>query len=307
MNQMALSLRDLQYLVTVAETEHFGRAAVLCNVSQPALSTQIKKVEDVLGILVFERSNRRVRVTEGGKPVIQAAREVLQAAERLSEAAVGEHLPLTTSLKVGAIASLGPYFWPHFLAPLKRQFPKLPLILREGLTENLIQQLRSGGLDAVLASPTFETSGLIEQPLFFEPFFLAAPSGHVLAEQKLIEIKDLNANDMVLLEDGHCLKDQTVDLCPANRRGHIREAHATSVETLRQLVATGAGYTLLPALSVEGQQGLGGLIKYRPMKSARAGRLICLYSRPRSGKNADVEALSRFFKSNLPHPLRPVG
>ena len=300
MNHMALSLRDLQYLVAVAESSHFGRAALACNVSQPALSTQIKKVEDVLGVQVFERSNRRVQTTEAGLLVVQAARQVLEAAEHLGQVAHVKHKLLSSPFKIGAIASLGPYFWPHFLAPLKTKFPELELILREGLTENLIQQLRTGILDAVLASPTFDTTGLLERPLFFEPFFLAASTDHPLAKQKLIETKDLNANEMVLLEEGHCLKDQTVDLCPVNRRGHIREAHATSLETLRQLVATGAGYTLMPALSVEGDQSLGGLLKYRPFRSDRAGRQIALYLRPSTPKLPDAQALTDFIKKHLP-------
>lgn len=304
MSYMALSLRDLQYLVAVADSEHFGRAAVACNVSQPALSTQIKKVEDVLGVQVFERSNRQVRTTDEGLLVVQAAREVLQAAEHLGEVAKVKHKLLTGPFKIGAIASLGPYFWPHFLATLKVKFPQLQLVLREGLTEDLIQQLRSGGLDAVLASPTFDTSGLVEKPLFFEPFFLAASNDHPLAKLKMIETRDLNASEMVLLEEGHCLKDQTVDLCPANRRGHIREAHATSIETLRQLVATGAGYTLMPALSVQGDQSLGGLLKYRPFRSERAGRMIAMYLRPRTVRLTDGEALAEFVKKHLPKAVR---
>lgn len=307
MNHMALSLRDFQYLLAVAETGHFGRAAHLCHVSQPALSTQIKKVETVLGVQIFERDNRRVRITADGERAVAVAREVLKSAERFAQVSGGPQLPLTGPLKVGAIASLGPYFWPHVLADLKKGFPRLSLTLREGLTDDLIHQLRAGSLDAVLASPTFDSSGLAEVALFFEPFFLTAPAAHRLVQSKLIEIRDLNAQEMVLMEDGNCLKDQTVDLCPANRRGQIRSAHATSVETLRQLVATGEGYTLLPALAVRGASNLDGLLRYRPMKSERAGRLIALYSRPRTAAAGDIKELARFFKNHLPTGVRAVG
>lgn len=300
MDVSALTLRDIQYLLAVAEHNHFGKAALACHVSQPALSAQIKKVESVLGQTIFERGQRQVRVTPVGQEIVRAARGVWSAAEMLALSASRMSAPMSGILKLAAIATLGPYFWPHVLLPIRRAFPKLKLILREGLTDQLIGLLRAGELDAVLASPTFDSSGLTETPLFFEKFLAVLPAGHALSEKDELQSRDLNPGDMVLLEEGHCLKDQTLDLCPANRRGSIRQTHATSIETLRQLVATGMGYTLLPSLSITKGAGLRGLLEYRPLANPRMGRQICMYSRRQSANRSDLDLFLDVLKRHLP-------
>jgi len=306
MNISWLTLRDLQYLVAVADHEHFGRAAAACNVSQPALSAQIRKIEDVLGVQLFERTNRRVTITRSGKAVADQARIVLEEAAKISGITRSAQEPLTGPLRLGAIATVGPYLLPHLLSPLRKQYPKLDLFLREGLTEQLLGELRTGQLDAVIASNTFVDPTLRVIPLFFEPFVLAVPRTHKLAKKEHIDRRDLNVERMILLEDGHCLRDQTLDLCPANRRGHIRQFHATSLETLRHLVATGSGYTLIPALAVSDDKMLRSLICYRRFEDKGVGRDIILVCRNRFGRMADIDTLANFIRENLPRDTHRI-
>jgi LysR family hydrogen peroxide-inducible transcriptional activator len=295
-----LTLRDLQYLVAVADHAHFGNAAITCNVSQPALSAQIRKIEDILGVQLFERTNRRVTITPAGYVVANQARVVLEEAAKIGELTRAAHEPLSGTLRLGAIATVGPYLMPYLLAPLRKAYPKLDLFLREGLTDQLLGELRAGQLDAVIASDTFVDPGLRVIPLFFEPFLLAVPRTHKLASKQHLDRRDLNSEHMVLLEDGHCLRDQTLDLCPANRRGHIRQFHATSLETLRHLVATGSGYTLVPILALRDDKALKPLIRYRHFNDEGIGRKIILACRKRFGRMGDIDALADLIRKNLP-------
>jgi len=306
MNISWLTLRDLQYLIAVADHEHFGKAAAACNVSQPALSAQIRKIEDVLGMQLFERTNRRVTITPSGKAVADQARIVLEEAAKISGITRSAQEPLSGPLRLGAIATVGPYLLPHLLSPLRKAYPKLELFLREGLTEQLLGELRTGQLDAVIASNTFVDSTLRVIPLFFEPFVLAAPRTHKLATKEHVDRRDLNAERMLLLEDGHCLRDQTLDLCPANRRGHIRQFQATGLETLRHLVATGSGYTLIPALAVSDDKMLKSLICYQRFDDKAIGREIVLACRNRFGRMIDIDALAHFIRNNLPREARKI-
>jgi LysR family hydrogen peroxide-inducible transcriptional activator len=303
MNISWITLRDLEYLVSVAEHQHFGRAAEACHVSQPALSAQIRKVEDFLGVKLFERSNRRVVITSVGTAVAAQARIVLEEAKKIPNLSKATAEPLTGSFRLGVIATLGPYLIPRILGPLRKEFPKLELLLKEGLTENLIHDLRMGALDAVLAAPTFKMEGLQSVPLFNERFLLATSRSHPLAKKKPLRTRDLRSDDMVLLEDGHCLRDQTIDVCAAGRRGNFREFHATSLETLRHLVASGFGYSLMPQLAVNPDSHLAGLVAYREFEGKPVGRTIILVFRDRFARMADVEALASFMRSHLPPGL----
>jgi LysR family transcriptional regulator, hydrogen peroxide-inducible genes activator len=300
MNISALTLRDLEYLVAVADRRHFGKAAAACHVSQPALSAQIRKIEDFLGVQLFERSNRRVVITPIGEQVARQARVVLEEAGKIAMLAQETSQPLSGALRLGAIATLGPYLMPHLLAPLRKKFPKLELLMKEGLTDELIEDLRDGTLDAVLAAPTFDTDGLKVILLFDEPFLVAAPKSHAFASKATVRARDLNSEDMVLLEDGHCLRNQTVEVCPSNRRGKFREFQATSLETLRHLVASGFGYSLMPRLAVDSNDRLKNLIAYRPFEGKPVGRTIVLAWRERFARMNDIETLAEFIRENLP-------
>jgi len=300
MNVSWMTIRDLEYIVAVAHHLHFSKASEACNISQPALSAQVKKLEERLGFPIFERTNRRVSITDRGKPVIEQARIVLEEAEKIAVLAAGQRPDgkLRGILRLGAIATLGPYYVPIFLPLLKKAHPELQLILHEGLTDDLLDELRNGELDAVLAARTFPEAGLRVFSLFQEPFLLATPKGHSLARKSRIIARDLRAEDMVLLEDGHCLRDQTLQLCPRNRRGNLRQFHVTSLETLRHLVAAGLGYTLMPKLATGSH--MKGLLQYRSFSDESVGREIVLTCRERYPRVGDIENLATFLHSNSP-------
>ena len=247
-----LTLRDLEYVLAVTVQKHFGRAAKECGVSQPSLSNQIKKIEGYLRVQLFERTNRRVHVTEAGEKLAVQAQIILDEARKIPSLLKRESKSSTRGIKLGVISTLTPLI-SYFLPQLKKDAPKSTLLLREGLTENLIEELKSGSIDAVIAARTFDEVGLKVIPLFFEPFVLAAPKGHTILEKKNIKSSDLSASDMVLLEDGHCLRGQALQVCPANKRGNIQQYHVASIETLRYLVASGLGYTLLPKIATRNQ------------------------------------------------------
>jgi LysR family hydrogen peroxide-inducible transcriptional activator len=301
MNIQWMTLRDLQYVVTVAEELHFGRAAKRCAVSQPALSTQIRKLEEQLGARFFERTQRQVTLTEQGRRLVDQARLVLEEAQKIPAMVKQRETPLAGPFRLGAIASVGPYLFPHLLGAIRKAHPELELFIQEGLTDGLIQQLRNGNLDAVIASPTFDRQGLREEKIYFEPFYLAAPKGHPLAKVKRLHSEDLHAEEMVLLEDGHCMKDQTLQLCGSGRRQRAKGFQAASLETLRQMVAVGMGYTILPQLAVpEKNTPLKELIDYRPFDEKRVGRWITLYSKERFSRPSDVDALAAFLRKESP-------
>ena len=295
-----LTLRDLEYIIAVADHAHFGKAAEACHVSQPSLSAQVRKVEDFLGQAVFERTKRRVAITGFGETVVAQARRVMAEARKLGELAQGSREPLSGPFRLGAIATLGPYLMPHLLGPLRKKYPKMELLLEDGLTDGLIAQLRSGKLDAVLASPTFSEEGLKLSPLFVEPFVLVAPKAHSIATKESVRAADFRANEMVLLEDGHCLKDQALGLCPVNRRGSLRRFHVTSLETLVQLVASGQGYTLIPKLAVREDAKLKELLTYRTLDDRRVGREIVLVCRQSYTQMEDIEQLAKLIRAVFP-------
>lgn len=301
MNISWMTLRDLEYLVGVARHMHFRKAAEACHVSQPALSAQIRKVEGLLGFPLFERTNRRVAVTEKGRQVVELARVVLEEAQKIGDFA-GDTGPAGVPqglLRVGSIATLGPYYVPHFLAPLRKAFPKLEPWLQEGLTEDLLAGLRSGEMDLVLAARTFDEKGFRVFDLFEEPFVLALPAHHPMTKKKRLSARDLDPNEMVLLEDGHCLRDQALEICPPNHRGSIRRYHATSLETLRHLVAAGMGYTLMPELAVQPESQMKGLLKYRKLQG-HVGRTIVAVCRERYPRLQEVETLVKFLREIAP-------
>lgn len=306
MNISSLTLRDFEYVVAVATHRHFGRAAKAVHVSQPALSGQIKKVEDFLGVRVFERSKRQVLLTPAGEKVVAQARVVLEEAQKIAALVDDREEPLAGTFNLGAIATLGPYYLPYVLGPLRKKFPRLKLFIKEGLTDTLLQDLKAGTLDAVLASPTFTDEQVTSVPLFVEPFLLAAPAQHGLAAKAQLRAADLKASEMVLLEDGHCLRDQSLQLCATNRRGQTRQFHATSLETLKHLVATGQGYTLIPYLAAKDDKRLKGLLTYRAFPSKPAvGREIILVTRKRYPKMIAIEALATFLRETRPEGLLP--
>ncbi len=245
-----MNLRDLKYLVALADIKHFGRAAEACFVSQPTLSTQLMKFESELGVSLIERNPRNVMLTPVGEAVVARARAILREAEEIKKIARRSKDPESGMVKVGIFPTIGPYLLPHIIPPIIKRFPNLELILVEEKTEVLLKKLHDGDLDcAILALPVHDDNLHVEY-LFEEDFILAVPDTHPLAKKKSAKLSDLIDEQILLLEDGHCLRDQALEVCQLAGASERSGFRATSLETLRHMVAAKVGITLLPALAV---------------------------------------------------------
>lgn len=291
-----LSLRDLEYAQAVAELRHFGRAAERCGVSQPALSEQIRKLEAILGVALFERTKRRVAPTAAGAALLVQAERVLAEARHLLALSHGQPAGMGGLVSLGAIETLGPYYLPGLLRLLRAERPELSLRLTEARTARLIERLIEGALDLSLLAMPVSRAGLTAVPLFFEPFLLATPPGHALAGLRRLTLEDLPADDLLLLEDGHCLRDQALSLC--NAKPVTR--HATSLETLWQMIAAGEGYSLLPALAVAARPELSDLVICQTLGDALAGRTIALVWRTSDPRDPRFRALAALLAGMRP-------
>ncbi|MBU6448101.1 MAG: LysR family transcriptional regulator [Rhodospirillales bacterium] len=291
------SLRDLEYVEAVAELKHFSKAAARCNVSQPALSEQIQKFEARLGVTIFERGRRQVAVTPGGEKIVAQIGKVLSAARDLF-ALSAQSNALTGALQIGAIETLGPYYLPFLLSLLKAKMPRLEPHLSEGRTVALTEKLRRGVLDLIITAEPGEP-GLSAQPLFFESFVLAVPPRHSLANSTCVSLQHLPPGELLLLEEGHCLRDQALALCDAEP-GAMR--HSTSLETLWHMVAAGEGISLLPALALAARPDLRARIATRPLED-EAGRWLTLKWRASDPREARFRELAALLSQNPPPGL----
>ena len=275
-NLSGLSLRDLEYVVAVAELRHFGRAAERCAVSQPSLSAQIRKLEEALGLTLFERTSRKVLLTPRGEAIIAQARVVLEEARRLLALADGSDGGLTGRLRLAAIHTLGPYLFPHILPALRNNWPDLTLILSEGRTETLLEELRDGRLDAVLLALPVESDGLTAEPLFFEPFLLAHPAGHRLCAAPNLSLSDLDPAELLLLEEGHCFRNQALSFCNIQSALPRELMDGSSLSTLVQMVGAGIGVTLIPemAVAVETRSALVSTVRFQSPQPSRTIGMI---------------------------------
>lgn len=306
MNHFDLTLKDIDYVLAVAEHLSFSKAAAMCAVSQPALSKQIKSIENTLGMVLFERSKRHVLVTPDGERFIGQARTVLDEAKKLVQLANPHHQPLSGLFRLGVIASSCPYLLPQFVGGLKTAYPDLKLVVKEGLTDNLVQELKQGHLDAVIAATTFEEETLNALPLFFEPFVLAytPQPGHRYASR--IDVRDIPLNELLLLEDGHCLKDQTVEICALSDDSPLTGFKATSLETLLQMTAGGLGVSIIPALAIPKSSKLSQDLVFSEFKNKRNGRTMALYSRKSYPYPGNIQHLARFIQANLPDAVESL-
>jgi LysR family hydrogen peroxide-inducible transcriptional activator len=294
-----MNLRDLQYLVALAETGHFGEAAERCHVSQPTLSAQIKKLEEYLGVQLFERQPRKVTLTDVGRRILERARRVTQEAEDIRELARASRDPLTGKLKVGLIPTIAPYLLPRVAARLRRQLPELQLMLYEYQTGPLLEKLRAGDLDlAILALPA-DTAGLETRSLFAESFLVAMPRNHRLTARKRLKPSDLAGETLLLLEDGHCLRDQALEVCGNVPVGEDQDFRATSLETLRQMVAAGLGVTLIPRLAAEGPIAASKGLAFRPFAPPSPERMVGAAWRKSSTREGAIEAVCEIISSAM--------
>lgn len=246
-----MNLRDLRYLVALADLKHFGRAAEACFVSQPTLSTQIKKFEDELGVPLIERNPRNVMLTDVGVAVVARARAMLHEADQIKNIARRAKDPESGTVKIGIFPTLGPYLLPHVVPNIVKKFPKLELMLFEEKTESVLKKLHDGDLDAGIIALPIHDDTLHTEFLFEESFVLAVPKGSALAKLKKIKLSDLANERLLLLDDGHCLRDQALEVCQMAGVGERAGFRATSLETLRHMVSANVGMTLLPALTVQ--------------------------------------------------------
>jgi LysR family hydrogen peroxide-inducible transcriptional activator len=300
-----LSLRDLEYAVAVARERHFGRAADSCGVSQAALSEQVRKLESILGVPLFERTKRKVEPTLRGEAILRQAEALLGDARRLLEDARRSAEPLSGELRLGVIATLGPYYMPSVIALGRRRFPRLALRLHEATTAELLVALRHGELDATLVALPVPLDGLVADPLFFEPFRLACPSDHELARSQHVRLRDLERGPLLLMEDGHCLRDQTLSLCDP-RRLPSQSRYASSLEMLRHMIAAGEGISVIPSLATAEHTTMRGMIAYRELDETRAGRTIALVWRASETRANDLREVAACMRAELPAGLRPI-
>ena len=294
-----MNLRDLRYLVALADTRHFGKAADKCFVSQPTLSAQIKKLETYLGVQLIERQPRKVTLTETGEKIVPLARRMLQESEEIISLARNEHDPLSGKINLALIPTIGPYLLPLIMRKLRKQLPQLKVMLYEYQTERLLEKLRAGEIEmGVLALPV-AMDGLEAKELYQERFTVAMPGSHPLAKRASIKLDDLAGESLLLLEDGHCLRDQALDVCSRIDVKENEDYRATSLETLRQMVAAGLGITLLPELATRGPFGTGHGLVVKPFAKPVPSRTIGAVWRKSSARGAAVDALCDVIRTTM--------
>ncbi len=301
-----MNLRDLVYLVALADHRHFGRAAEASFISQPTLSTQIRKLEDELGVELVERTPRQVMLTEVGKRVVERARVVLREADAIRDIARQTQDPESGSLRLGLFPTLGPYLLPHVVRRIRKRFPRLELLLVEEKTEEILRRLRDGELDAALLALPVDDDHLHQEFLFEEPFVLAVPTSHPLAQLHEAAASDVLAGESVLLlEDGHCLREQALEVCQLAGAAERSGFRATSLETLRQMVAAGIGVTLLPMLAVKPPVPASDDITLVPFREPAPSRRIAMVWRNTSPHAQFLAHLAEEFRAIPAALLQP--
>lgn len=303
-----MTLRELRYLVAVADRAHFGRAAEDCHVSQPTLSVQIRKLEDYLGTTLLERNCKSVALTPEGLEVVEKARQIVRQVDELIASSRAPKEFLAGSLNLGIIPTLGPYFLPWLLPRLKHKHPRLQLAVQEDLTRSLLDKLKTYQIDAALLALPLPGEDLEELPLFDEPFWFACPTGHSLARSTGVTQTQLRDEPLLLLADGHCLRGQALAACGRSAdgaEGGFDNFSAVSLETICQLVAAGFGSTLLPALAARAQV-VPAPLSVCPVLGSNASRRIGLVWRRGYPKAEDLSALAALVRDELPPGTQPV-
>ncbi|HUD43844.1 MAG TPA: DNA-binding transcriptional regulator OxyR [Dokdonella sp.] len=301
-----MNLRDLRYLVALAEHKHFGRAAEASFVSQPTLSTQIRKLEEELGVALVERTPRKVLLTEVGQEIAARARDVLNEVDQIKAIARRTVDPESGTLRLGIFPTLGPYLLPHVIPRIRERFPRLELLLTEEKTEVVLRLLREGRLDAgILALPIHDPQ-LHSRFLFEEPFVLAVPDDSPLATRSALRLDDLADQSVLLLEDGHCLRDQALEVCQLAGAGEKAGFRATSLETLRQMVAAHVGITLLPVLAVKPPVPQAAHVRLVQFRKPAPSRKIAMVWRKSSALGGFIQSLADLF-AELPADLLDPG
>lgn len=303
-----MNLRELQYLVALADCRNFGRAAELCLVSQPTLSTQLRKLEEELGVTLIERAPRNVMLTPAGVDAVERARRILNEVEQLKEATRLRRERDTGTVRIGIFPTLGPYLLPHTVPQLRKQLPHLELMLVEEKSNTLLARLIEGKLDAVIMALPVQNAQLQCEPLFEEPFLLAVPQDHPLATRDKLTLNELDHYDLMLLEDGHCLRDQALEVCRLSGMRETSSFRATSLETLRQMVMAGSGITLLPKLAAGSPQPHADGIRFLAFSDAAGqpppGRQIGMFWRKSSALGGLLREIATLFRKTAQELLQ---
>jgi LysR family transcriptional regulator, hydrogen peroxide-inducible genes activator len=292
-----MTLTELKYIVAVARERHFGHAAEACFVAQPTLSVAIKKLEEELGVLIFERGGGEVSLTPIGAQIVAQAERVLEQTAAIKEIAKQNKDPLAGPLRLGVIYTIAPYLLPPLVKTLIERVPQMPLVLQENFTVRLIEALRQGELDAAIMALPFAEQGLNVLPLYDEPFVVALPRHHPWAERAHIDAEELKTETMLLLGNGHCFRDQVLEVCPEMSRfstggdGIARTFEGSSLETIRHMVASGIGITVLPVASVPDMQNTDGMLRYVPFSDPAPSRRVVIAARKSFTRGAAIEAV----------------
>jgi len=297
-----MNLRDLKYLVALADHRHFGKAAAACFVSQPTLSTQIRKLEEELGVSLVERAPRKVMLTPSGHDAAERARRIVAEVEQMKESARRTQDPEAGTVRLGIFPTLGPYLLPHVIPRIRERFPQLELLLIEEKSDVLLSRLREGKLDAGLLALPVHDDQLHSEFLFEEPFVLAVPGSDPLAQRDSLSLSELSNQKLLLLEDGHCLREQALEVCRLSGANEKSEFRATSLETLRQMVAANVGMTLLPILATKPPVATSQNIHLLGFSDSHPSRQIAMLWRKSSAMGGFLLELSKVF-SALPAEL----
>ena len=286
-----MTLTELKYVVALAQERHFGRAAAKCFVTQPTLSLALAKLEDELGMKLFERNKNEVLISPRGQAVVEQARRVLDEVGKIQHLARGSQDELAGALRIGVIPTIGPYLLPDLVPILKRKAPAMPLVIEENLTGNLAPMLREGELDVVIIALPFSIPGVKTQVLYEEPFSVVVPEGHRWGERKAVRPAELNEENLLVLNNGHCFRDQVLEACPGQMNSALPEGRAgSSLETIRNMVASGLGISVLPASALVTRYATK-LLRIVPFASPIPSRKVALAWRQSFDRPLAIETL----------------
>lgn len=293
------TLKHLKYFIAVSKHKHFGQAANECFVTQPTLSAAIKEFEDLLGLKLLERTKRKVWITPAGQEVLEQAREIVLRADNLMSWAQAKGSPLTGDLRLGVIPTIGPYLLPQFMKKIREDFPELVLYLREDQTARLLKSLNDGELDLLILALPYEADNIETFTFLQDPFYCALPENHALAKRKTIQNADLQEENLLLLEEGHCLRDHAMAACSWVAQRNKQEFGATSLSTIVQMVANEIGITLLPKMAIDAGITQGTPLTTIPMDKGSPPRDIGLVWRKSSSRCDEFEMLGTYLQNHL--------
>jgi len=301
-----MTLTELRYIVAVAREHHFGHAAQSCFVSQPTLSAAVKKLEQELGVEIFERSRQDITLTPVGELVVEQAQRVLEEAEKVKQISQLGKDQLRGSLRIGAIYTIGPYLFPYIIPEMHKSAPKMPLVIEENFTARLREKLKSGQLDAIIIALPFDEQGVVTLPLYDEPFVAVLPSSHPLTQKDSLRIRELAKENLLLLGEGHCFRDQVLEACPECKGANISDdvfnqtIEGSSIETIRHMVVSGIGITVLPCTAAGTDKYARRLLQIKRLKNPEPRRCVALAWRSSFPRPKAIEVLRKaIFSSEL--------